>query len=150
MKARAIAVMLSVQVLAATPVAAAEPGELFWVRATAKSPAQVVAAIRGYAEARQWLYLADFKLKGGQVTAVKICYPPIGKDIFAAGMHVAAMMPCGHVAVYDDGGTKIAMLDPRFMTRLQPDPNLERAAATVAPLFEAMLADVAGTPGQSQ
>ena len=130
--------------LAASPRAyAGEPNDMFWIRGTEKSPEQVVGAIRGYAEQRKWLYLADFKIKGGEVTAVKICYPPIGKDIFAAGMHVAAMMPCGHIAVYAEGGkTKIAMLHPKFMTALYPDKNLENAVATVTPLFESMLSEV--------
>ncbi|HET7729629.1 MAG TPA: DUF302 domain-containing protein [Usitatibacter sp.] len=130
-------------VLAASAARAGEPNDNFWVRSSAKSPDEVVTALRNYAEGRKWLYLATFKIKSGEVTSVKICYPPIGKDIFAAGMHVAAMMPCGHIAVYNDGGTKLAMLHPKFMTVLYPDPNLERAVRTVTPLFEAMLDEVA-------
>lgn len=139
-----IATFAAILMLAFIPAAASagEPNDMFWVRSTQKSPEQVVAAIKGYVEAKKWLYLADFKLKGGQVTAVKICYPPIGKDIFAAGMHVAAIMPCGHIAVYDEGGTKISMLHPNYMTALFPDKNLEKAAREVTPLFEAMLAEV--------
>jgi len=58
-------------------------------------------------------------------------------------MHVAAMMPCGHVALYKEGDkTKISMLNPKFMTTLYPDPNLEKAVSTVTPQFEAMLAEV--------
>lgn len=130
-------------VLAAGAARAGEPNDNFWVRSSPKSPDELVAALKSYAEGRKWLYLAAFKIKGGEVTSVKICYPPIGKDIFAAGMHVAAMMPCGHIAVYNDGGTKLAMLKPKFMTVLYADPNLERAVRTVTPLFEAMLDEVA-------
>lgn len=129
-------------VLASGQARGGEPNDNFWVKSSRKSPEELVAAIKSYAEGRQWLYMATFKLKGGEVTAVKVCYPPIGKDIFAAGMHVAAMMPCGHIAVYNEGGTKLAMLDPKFMTVLYPDPNLERAARTVTPLFKAMLDEV--------
>lgn len=129
-------------VLTAGAARAGEPNDNFWVRSSAKSPDEVVAALKSYAEGRKWLYLAAFKIKGGEITAVKICYPPIGKDIFAAGMHVAAMMPCGHIAVYNEGGTKLAMLNPKFMLVLYPDPNLERAVATVTPLFEVMLDEV--------
>lgn len=43
----------------------------------------------------------------------------------------------------NDGGTKLAMLHPKFMTVLYPDPNLERAVQTVTPLFETMLDEVA-------
>lgn len=129
-------------VLAAGAARGAEPNDNFWVRSSPKSPDELVAALKSYAEARKWLYLATFKIKGGAVTSVKICYPPIGKDIFAAGMHVAAMMPCGHIAVYNEGGTKLAMLHPKFMTALYPDPNLDRAVRTVTPLFEAMIDEV--------
>ncbi len=130
--------------LMASPASAGEPGDMFWVRNSDKAPEQVVAAIKSYADARKWLYLADFKIKGGEVTAVKICYPAIGKDIFAAGMHVAAMMPCGNIAIYVEGGkTQIAMLHPKFMTALYPDKNLENAVRTVTPLFEEMLGEVA-------
>lgn len=129
--------------MAAPAAKAGEPNDMFWVRTTDRSPEQVVAAIKSYAEANKWLYLSDFKIKGGEVTAVKICYPPIGKDIFAAGMHVAAMMPCGHIAVYVEGGkTRLSMLHPKFMTALYPDKNLENAVKTVTPLFEKMLGDV--------
>lgn len=122
---------------------AGEPNEMFWVQGTNKTPEQAVAAIRSYVETNKWLYLADFKIKGGEVTAVKICYPPIGKDIFAAGMHVAAMMPCGHMAVYVEAGkTKVSMLHPKFMTALYPDKNLDNAVRVVTPIFEAMLGEV--------
>ena len=122
---------------------AGEPNDMFWVRVTSKTPEQVVAAVKSHGETNKWLYLADFKLKGGEVTAVKICYPPIGKDIFAAGMHVAAMMPCGHIAVYvESGKTTVSMLQPKFMTAIYPDKNLDNAVRTVTPLFEAMLGEV--------
>ena len=122
---------------------AGEPNDMFMMRDTQKSQEDVVSAIKSYVEENDWLYLADFKVKGGEVTVVNICYPPIGPDIWAAGMHVAAMMPCGHIGVYKDGDkTIISMLHPRFMTTLYPDPNLEKAVSTVTPQFEAMLAEV--------
>lgn len=143
MKRYAPALALLALLSVGTETAAGEPTDMFWVRYATKTPEQVVAAIKGHVEANKWLYLADFKLKGGEVTAVKICYPPIGKDIFAAGMHVAAMMPCGHIAVYvEQGRTTISMLHPKFMTTLLPDKNLENAARTVTPLFAAMLDEV--------
>lgn len=139
---RALGATLLASALACAQAQAGAPNDNFWVRPTQKSPEEVVEAIKAYAEANKWLYLAAFKVKKGTVTSVKICYPQIGPDIFAAGMHVAAMMPCGHIAVYDDKGTKVAMLDPKFMTVLYPDPNLERAVRTVTPLFQAMLDEV--------
>lgn len=139
---RALSTALLGLALGAGQAQAGAPNDNFWVRSTQKSPDEVVAAVKSYVQANKWLYLADFKVKKGAVTSVKVCYPPIGADIFAAGMHVAAMMPCGHLAVYDDNGTKVAMLNPKFMTVLYPDPNLERAVRTVTPLFEAMLDSV--------
>ena len=119
------------------------PGEMFWVRTTQKSPEQVVAAVKTYTEAHKWLYLAEFKIKGGQVTAVKICYPAIAADIFAAGPHVAAMMPCGNIAVYaDQGRTTISMLHPKFMSVLAPHERMDKAVREVTPLFEKMLETV--------
>jgi len=53
--------------------------------------------------AEECLFLAGFDLVGGRVTALKICYPPYAPDIFAAGMHTTAMMPCRHLAFYEDG-----------------------------------------------
>jgi hypothetical protein len=122
---------------------AGEPNDMFVIRDTQKAPEEVVSKIKSYVEGNKWLYLAEFKLKGGEVIAVKICYPPIGSDIVAAGMHVMAMMPCGHIAVYKEGDkTRISMLHPKFMTALYPDPNLEKAVSTVTPQFEAMLTEV--------
>lgn len=144
MTRRALKLGLLALLLLAPGAKAGAPNDMFWIRGTQKAPEQVVSAIKSYVEANKWLYLSDFKIKGGEVTAVKICYPAIGSDIFAAGMHVAAMMPCGHIAVYaEGGGTRISMLHPKFMTALYPDANLERAVRTVTPLFEAMLAEVA-------
>lgn len=117
-----------------------KPGDMFWVRKTQSSPEQVVAAVKTYTEANKWLYLAEFKIRGGQVTAVKICYPAIAGDLFAAGPHVAAMMPCGNIAVYaDQGRTTISMLHPKFMSILAPGERMEKAVREVTPLFEKML-----------
>ena len=123
-----------------TPLHAGAPGDMFWVRASKKSPEELVGAIKAYTEANKWLYLAEFKIKGGQVTAVKICYPAIAADIFAAGLHVAAMMPCGNLAVYVDGGqTTVSMLNPKFMSVLAPHERMEKAVRDVTPLFQQML-----------
>lgn len=71
------------------------------------------------------------------------CYLPLGEHIFAAGMHVSAMMPCGHLAFYEENGqARLSMLNLEFMTTLNPDPNLERAVEIGAPAFAAMLEEV--------
>lgn len=125
--------------------AAAQESGPFIVSDLTQSPDEAVAAIRDYAESRdEWLYMAEFGLAGGKVTAVKICYAPLGPDIVAAGWHVMAMMPCGHLAFYEeDGQSRMSRLDLDFMTELNPDPSLEEAVRKGKPafaeLFEATL-----------
>lgn len=121
--------------------AVGQEGDLFVVRDLTQSPDEAVAAIRDYAEARdEWLYMAEFGLAGGKVTAVKICYAPLGPDIVAAGLHVMAMMPCGHLAFYEeDGQSRMSRLDLGFMTELNPDPNLEEAVKKGKPAFAELL-----------
>lgn len=125
-------------------VSAAEPNDHFILRDTTSGLDEVLKRIERFAtEEEDWVFLSSFGLKGGEVTAVKICYLPIGADIFAAGMHVAAMMPCGHMALYENGGrTHMTLLHPKFMTTLNPDPNLDRAVAKATPAFERMLEQV--------
>lgn len=119
----------------------AQDSELFIIRDLAQSPDEAVAAVREYAEAHEdWLYLAEFGLAGGQVTAVKVCYAPLGKDLVAAGWHVMAMMPCGHLAFYEeDGQSRLSRLDLEFMTELYRDENLERAVEEGNPAFAELL-----------
>ena len=118
----------------------ATPNANFMLRTTAKGPDAVVFDIKSYVLERKWLYLAEFKLKNGEVTVVKLCVPSASKDIWAAGLHVSALLPCGHIGVYQEGGaTQLSMLDPRFMSRLNPDPNLEKAGDDLYPLLSTML-----------
>jgi Domain of unknown function DUF302 len=118
----------------------AMPNANFLLRTTAKSPDAVVFDIKSYVLERKWLYLAEFKLKNGEVTVVKLCVPSASKDIWAAGLHVSALLPCGHVGVYQEGGaTQLSMLDPRFMNQLNPDPNLKKAGDDLYPLLSTML-----------
>jgi len=126
--------------------AAAEVPEHFIVHKLDQSPEEAAALVREHTEnAEEWLFLSEFGLAGGRVTALKICYPAIAPDIFAAGMHTMAMMPCGHLAFYDeDGQSTLAMLDPSFMTALDPHPALKNAVATVRPAFAEMLYEVLG------
>lgn len=130
--------------LVGAQASAAEPNEMFIIHDVSGPPEVVAEEIKNYVLGHEdWLFLADFGLKGGEVTAVKICYLPLGSHIFAAGMHVAAMMPCGHIALYEeDGTTRLSMLNLEFMTALNPDPNLETAVEIGAPAFEAMLEEV--------
>jgi hypothetical protein len=121
------------------------PSGYFMLRSTAKAPEAVVAEVKSYVLERKWLYLAEFKVRSGQVTVVKLCVTGMGDQIWAAGMHVAAFMPCGHLGVYREGGvTRLSMLDPRFMNALNPDPNLQRVGDQLYPLFARLLDEVSG------
>lgn len=128
------------------PVSTASAGtrDLILVRSTDKSPDAVVEAIRAYAGSRNWPYLGDDKVKQGQVTLVKICIPEVGRQLWPVGLHLSAMLPCGNLGVYrQDGKTGISLLHPRYMQILYPDPAVEKAAATAAPLLIEMLDAVA-------
>lgn len=126
--------------------AVAEPGEHFIIHELDQSPEAAAAMVRFHAETEDdWVFLAEFGLADGRITALKICYPAIGPDFAAAGMHTAAMLPCGHLAFYEeDGQPTLSMLDMSFMTTLDPHPRLEDAAATARPAFAEMLSEVLG------
>ena len=116
---------------------------MFLITTTPKSVDAAAAAIRDYAAERQWLYLAEFKVKNGEVTLLKLCVPSVAKRIWAAGIHVGAMAPCGNLSVYREAGTtRIALLHPKFMDALNPDPNLKQVGDELLPLFTAMLDEV--------
>jgi len=136
---KSIVLLLSALLLALTrPAAAGEPNAMFLMRDTTRSPDEVVASAKAYVKSQDWLYVNDASLKG--VVFVKFCVPEMAKDIFAAGDHLAALLPCGSMAVYRKSGrTQISMLHPAYMNALYPDPKLERAAQTGLPLFNALL-----------
>jgi hypothetical protein len=132
--------------LSASQAMAGQDNDMFILHDLAQSPEEAATAVREFAEAHDdWLFLAEFCLAGGAVTELKVCYLPLGPDIVAAGWHVMAMMPCGHLAFYEeDGQTRLSQLDLKFMTTLNPDENLERAVETGNPAFAAMLDEVLG------
>lgn len=143
---RMIAIVLVATLGAAAPVFAgdrAAPNDLFVVKTSAKSPDAVFTAIRAYVADKKWLYLGDNKVKNDEVTLVKLCVPAASPDIWAAGLHVAALAPCGHIGIYREAGrTTVSMLHPKFMHVLNPHPRLKKAGDELAPLFSAMLDDV--------
>ncbi len=129
-----------------TEAAIATPPDNFLIYQLNQPAATAAQLVREYTESQDdWLFLAEIGLLGGDVTALKICYPAIGSDIVAAGLHTMAMMPCGHLAFYEeDGVPTLSMLDLGFMTELYPDPHLENAVETARPAFQRMLADTLG------
>ncbi|MCX8114139.1 MAG: DUF302 domain-containing protein [Burkholderiaceae bacterium] len=123
--------------------AAQTPSANFIVKATAKTPEAVVSDLKSRVLQNNWLYLAEFKVKNNEVTVVKMCVPAAGKDIWSAGLHVSALLPCGHFGVYrEDGTTKVSLLDPRFMNLLNPHPGLKKAGEDLHPLLTKLLDEV--------
>lgn len=118
--------------------------DMFIIRDLSTSPDDAAAGIRDYVDQNEdWVFLSQFGMLGGDVLALKICYAPLAADVVAAGMHVMALMPCGHLAFYEeDGQARLSMLNLEFMTALNPDENLQRAVETGAPAFAAMLEEV--------
>lgn len=132
--------------IVATPAFANEPSppnDFFIVKTSAKSPEAVFGAIKTYVADKKWLYLGDNKVKNGEVMLVKLCVPSAAKDIWAAGLHVSALAPCGHLGIYQEAGqTKVSMLHPKFMNALNPHQSLKKVGDELAPLFAAMLDEV--------
>jgi|GEM_PF-650184 len=132
--------------IAAAPAFAGEhtaPNDLFVIKTSAKSPEAVFGAIKTYVADKKWLYLGDNKVKNGEVILVKLCVPSAAKDIWAAGLHVSALAPCGHLGIYREAGqTRVSMLHPKFMNTLNPHQSLKKAGDELAPLFTAMLDEV--------
>jgi len=131
-------------VLAVSGTALADPDDHFVVRDSEQTREALAGAIREFVEANDdWVLLAEFGLAGGAITALKVCYLPLGPDILDAGLHVGAMLPCGHIGLYEqEGNTRLSMLHPKFMTTLQPHPSLERAVERAEPAFETLLESV--------
>ncbi len=137
--------------IAAAAVALAAPGaaaasEYFIVHTLDQDPHEAAAVVREHTEADEdWLFLAEFGLAGGEVTALKICYTGITGDLMAAPRHIMAMMPCGHLAFYEEEGEPtLSMLDLGFMTALEDDPNVAAAADAGNPAFAQLLSDTLG------
>lgn len=116
--------------------------DLILVRTSAKSPAEVVDAIKVHSDAKKWVYMGanSVKPKQGEVTMVKVCIPQIGAIIWPLGLHLSALLPCGNVGVYlNQGKTEVSMLHPRYMQLLNPHPEVDRAVAVATPLLLEML-----------
>jgi hypothetical protein len=123
------------------------PGsDLILVRTTAKSPAEVIDAVKAYSEANKWVYMGSSTVrpKQGEVTMVKFCIPQVGQILWPLGLQLSALLPCGNVGVYQNQGkTEISMLHPRYLQILYPNPEVDRAVAVATPLLLELLDTVA-------
>lgn len=121
------------------------PGQdMILTRSTAKTPDQVVDAIKAYSEDRKWVYMGANKAKNDEVVLVKVCIPQVGKVLWPVGLKLSALLPCGNVGVYQQKGqTEMSMLHPRYMQLLYPHPEVEKAVALATPLLTDMLTAVA-------
>lgn len=116
--------------------------DLILVRTSAKSPAEVVDAIKAHTQAKKWVHMGanTVKPKQGEVTMVKVCIPQIGAIMWPLGLHLSALLPCGNFGVYlNQGKTEVSMLHPRYMQMLNPHPEVDRAVAVATPLLLEML-----------
>ena len=125
---------------ASTPSAGTHTANMILVRQSTKSSDQVVDAIKAYAESQKWAYLGANKVKGGEVTLVKVCIPAVGGMVWGAGLEYSALLPCGNLAVYQKAGrTEVSMLDPRYMGAVAPRAETTRAGEMALPLLTQML-----------
>ena len=122
---------------------AGEPNDMFIIRSSQKAPDEVVVQIERYAKDKKWVYLGSNKVKKGQVRLVKICIKAAGKELWKAGLHVSAMLPCGNVGIYKEKETtQISLLHPRFMHMIYPDPNVKKAVEISSPLLINMMDEI--------
>jgi len=112
-----------------------ESGSYFIVRATDKSPAEVIDALTAHIQAKKYIDFGIAKVKPpqGEITFVKFCMPAIGRQLFAVSLELSPMLPCGSITIYSkQGRTEVAALHPRYMQVLYPHPAVERAAKQAA------------------
>ena len=121
------------------------PGpDMVLIRATTKTPDQVVDAVKAYSEEKKWLYMGANKAKQGEVIMVKVCIPQVAQFLWPIGLHLSALLPCGNIGVYQNKGqTEISMLHPRYMQVLYPHAEVEKAVNLATPLLTEMLTAVA-------
>jgi uncharacterized protein (DUF302 family) len=82
-----------------------------------------------------------------RITLVKVCAPEVARLLWPLGPHVAAMLPCGNLSVYQrDGRTEISLLHARYMAVLYPHEATRQAAEVGQALFLDMVRAVAGAP----
>lgn len=133
---------LSLALFAGIPDTAwsADPKAMFVIRQTDKTPEAIVKAIEQYADRQDWFFLGADKIKFDEVTLVKVCIPEIGGLIWPQGMHLSALLPCGNIGIYRQGGkTEVSMLRGAYLHALVPTAEMKKASDATEPLLNAML-----------
>ena len=130
-----------------SPLALAQapaPGPGMLVKSpTAKTPEEVVSAVKAYAEGKKWLYMGATKAKQGEITMVKVCIPQVGQVLWPIGLEVSALLPCGNLGVYQKKGqTEVSMLHPSYMQVIYPHPEIEKAVGIATPLLMGLFESV--------
>lgn len=68
---------------------------------------------------------------------VELCDPAEGKKIMAVDMKLGLLLPCGKIGIFKDakdgGKTKISLLLPSSMSRINPAPEVAAMAASLDP-----------------
>lgn len=114
--------------------------DIFVIKTTSLSMDEVVDKVKAFSKKKKWVFLGADKVKKGEVILVKFCIKEAGKLAFKAGYKVSALLPCGSMGVYKNKGkTEISLLNPKYMTMLYPDPNLQAAVDVVTPLLNELM-----------
>lgn len=132
--------------LALAPAATAEVSEHFIIHELAQTPQEAARLIRDFiATSDDWSLNGEFEMMGGAAVGMKICFNAMRGYVAAAGLHNLAMMPCGNIAFYEEGGQSyLSMLDVGYLTTLSPHPELEEGVALARPAYAAMFTKVLG------
>ena len=126
----------------ALPRVAAAQNDIIALRRSAKAPADVVDAINAHVGAKKWDFMGahTVKPKQGEVTLVKLCILQVGAALWPVELLMSALLPCVNIGVYPkQGGSEAAMLHPRSMQLLLPNPEVDHAVALATPQLLEML-----------
>ncbi|MDU8913538.1 hypothetical protein [Aestuariicoccus sp. MJ-SS9] len=133
-------------VLTLTSAAKAEVSEHFIIHEVTQTPQEAATLIRDFiAMNDDWSLNGDFEMMGGAAVGMKICFNAMRGFVGAAGLHNLALMPCGNIAFYEEGGQSyLSMLDVGYITLLSPHPSLEEGVALARPAYVEMFTEVLG------
>jgi hypothetical protein len=103
--------------------------EHFIIHSLEQTPQKAATLIRDFiAMNDDWSLNGEFEMMGGAAVGMKICFNAMRRYVAEAGLHNMAMMPCGNIAFYEEGGQSfLSMLDVGSMTALSPILRSKRA-----------------------